>query len=80
MAHYMKLSTCDNLRDMKMEQAEFVSWLKQAGREWNNELDGKLKDHEYHWIHASIFEGTTMTLVFWLSGSTTHFYLHQLIK
>ena len=21
--------------------------LKQAGREWNNELDGKLKDHEY---------------------------------
>ena len=21
--------------------------LKQAGREWNNELDGKLKDHDY---------------------------------
>ena len=34
-----------------MEWAEFVSWLnhglKQAGCEWNNELDGKLKDHEY---------------------------------
>ena len=38
--------------------------LKQAGCEWNNEFDGKLKDYEYHEIHVFIFEETMATLVF----------------
>ena len=27
MAHYMKLSTCDNVKDVKIEWAKFESWL-----------------------------------------------------